>query len=224
MILKNPCNGFKPGGTKAKEKTPLTREQQVQLVDAAKDEYLELFVLLCLYAGLRREEALGLCWEHIHLDSTPYLDVRATLTCIGNSDGLHSPNLKSPSARRSIPLPPVLAQALRLVRPVDGKGYVITAKKSNNWLPYATFRRNWKTICDKVDFKVHPHLLRHTYITELCASGLDIRKIQYLAGHSNPQMTLKVYTHVTQNKPHELISAIEGAFPAPKLGGNFGVK
>lgn len=46
-----------------------------------------------------------------------------------------------------------------------------------------------------LDFHVTPHLLRHTYITRLFESGLDIKEIQYLAGHTTVDMTLRVYTH-----------------------------
>ena len=46
-----------------------------------------------------------------------------------------------------------------------------------------------------LDFHVHPHQLRHTYITRLFESGLDIKEIQYLAGHATVNMTLRVYTH-----------------------------
>ena len=35
-----------------------------------------------------------------------------------------------------------------------------------------------------LDFHVTPHQLRHTYITRLFESGLDIKEIQYLAGHT----------------------------------------
>jgi integrase len=100
-------------------------------------------------------------------------------------------------------------------------GQMTTAK---NLLPYSSFRREWDLICKKAKLDVHPHLLRHTYITELCASGIDIKKVQYLAGHSTPEMTLKIYAHVIQNRPHELIEAIEGTFPLQALGVNFGVK
>ena len=46
-----------------------------------------------------------------------------------------------------------------------------------------------------LDFHVHPHQLRHTYITRLFESVLDIKEIQYLAGHATVNMTLRVYTH-----------------------------
>ena len=46
-----------------------------------------------------------------------------------------------------------------------------------------------------VDFDVHPHLLRHTCITRWFESGLDIKEVQYLAGHADPSITLGIYTH-----------------------------
>lgn len=39
------------------------------------------------------------------------------------------------------------------------------------------------------------HILRHTYITRLFEAGLDVKEIQYLAGHNTMDMTLSVYTH-----------------------------
>ena len=42
---------------------------------------------------------------------------------------------------------------------------------------------------------IHFYDLRHTYITRLFESGLDIKEIQYLAGHTTVDMTLRVYTH-----------------------------
>ena len=63
--------------------------------------------------------------------------------------------------------------------------------------------RNSK-IVRSLDFHVTPHQLRHTYITRLFESGLDIKEIQYLAGHTTIDMTLRVYTHYQ----HPVIFAI----------------
>ena len=46
-----------------------------------------------------------------------------------------------------------------------------------------------------IDFSVHPHQLRHTCITRWFRSGLDLKEVQYLAGHASIEMTLRVYTH-----------------------------
>jgi hypothetical protein len=40
--------------------------------------------------------------------------------------------------------------------------------------------------------------LRHTYVTQLFEAGLDIKQVQYLAGHSTPEITLRIYTHYRQ--------------------------
>lgn len=207
---------------KAEEKKPLSTRQQQELVLACRGEKLELFTLLCLYAGLRRGEALGLCWEHVHLGRTSYIDVRASVSYAEVGKKQYSPNLKSEAARRTIPVPHVLEQALRGQR--QESGFVLRGEKTGKWLPESSYQRYWKDITKKVPFHVHPHLLRHTYITELCASGMDIKKIQYLAGHADPRVTLKIYAHVKENKPEELISAIRGAFKRPMLGVKLGVK
>ncbi len=43
--------------------------------------------------------------------------------------------------------------------------------------------------------KVTPHVLRHTFCTNMQRAGLDIKSLQYLMGHSNASITLNVYTH-----------------------------
>ena len=48
---------------------------------------------------------------------------------------------------------------------------------------------------DLPDTHISAHILRHTYITSMFEAGLDIKEIQYLAGHSTVDMTLRVYTH-----------------------------
>ena len=45
------------------------------------------------------------------------------------------------------------------------------------------------------DRHITAHILRHTYITRLFEAGLDLKEIQYLAGHSTVEMTLRVYAH-----------------------------
>ena len=43
--------------------------------------------------------------------------------------------------------------------------------------------------------KVTPHVLRHTFCTELISAGMEISSVSYLMGHSNASTTLSVYTH-----------------------------
>lgn len=256
LVEKNPCRNKKAGGEKAKVKTPLTREQQDALCEAVQGARAELFVLLCLYAGLRREEALGLLWSNVRLDvDTPYIDVRHTVTFEDGNKPVHSKDLKSDAAYRSIPIPPKLIDALKAARAKTESIFVVPAMNTGGAMSHTAFRRMWDIVNgystperekneegkwvikkDKdnktvkrfvpgvVGFHVEPHVLRHTYITELCASGLDVKKVQYLAGHATVQMTLNTYAHVTQNKPEQLAPAIITAFSAGNNAGNESAK
>ena len=42
--------------------------------------------------------------------------------------------------------------------------------------------------------KCTPHVLRHTFCTRCISSGMDVKSVQYLMGHSDASTTLNVYT------------------------------
>ena len=63
-----------------------------------------------------------------------------------------------------------------------------------------------------IDFDVTPHILRHTYITNLLLAGVDIKTAQYLAGHERAKITLDIYAHLTYNRPEEILEKVNAAF------------
>ena len=72
-------------------------------------------------------------------------------------------------------------------------------------------QKNRPDLIYTIDFDVTPHLLRHTYITNLLYAGVDPKTVQYLAGHENSKTTMDIYARVKYNKPEELFAVVNGA-------------
>lgn len=70
LIMRSPVSSaLKAGGETAKEKVPLTPEQSQRLLDATAGTRAYPAVAIMLGAGLRKEEAIGLMWEDVDLES-----------------------------------------------------------------------------------------------------------------------------------------------------------
>ena len=145
VIKASPCVDFKAGGKKPAEKDALTAAQQKTLLDTVRGLPIEGFVLLGLYSGLRREEILALKWDCIELEGdAPHLKVRRALRWEHNRPNV-SEQLKSPAARREVPLPSVLVDWLRPLQPEDKSGFLFTDSNGEPWTE-TIFRNSWRAI------------------------------------------------------------------------------
>lgn len=135
----------KGGGVPQKDKTALSDEQVARLLDAIRGLPPYVFVMLGLYAGLRREEILALQWDSVYLDTdAPYLTVRRAWHTEHNRPVILT-ELKTKAAERNIPLPDCLAECLREAKANSISEYVVS-NRDGNPLSYTQFKRLWQYI------------------------------------------------------------------------------
>ena len=238
----------KGGGVPQEERQALTDEQVERLLDAIRGLLPYVFVMLGLYAGLRREEILALQWDSVYLDmDAPYLTVRRAWHTEHNRPVILT-ELKTKAAERNIPLPDCLAECLKEAKKKSTSDYVV-ANRDGEPLSYTQFKRLWQYIVTRsvkersyyryedgkrvkhtvkpvlgekaahngkvvysLDFDVTPHMLRHTYITNLIHSSVDPKTVQYLAGHESSRITMDIYAKVKYNRPDQLAGILDSAF------------
>lgn len=247
IIPTNPCPQMHNGGKAPGKKNALTDEQVNTLLEAVRDTRVYIFCMIGLYAGLRQEEILGLKWDCVCLDAVPRIIVKRVIRHEHNRPVL-SDTLKTPAARRIIPIPSVLADCLLAERKKSLSEFVVP-NTTGGPLTASQARKLWvlvdrRTVGERtyyryvdgvktphtveaaqgaeakrgkfqytIDFDVTPHVLRHTYITNLLLQGVDIKTVQYLAGHEKSKTTLDIYAHLTYNKPEQIIDKVRTAFP-----------
>ena len=133
------------GGVPQEERQALTDEQAERLLDAIRGLPPYVFVMIGLYAGLRREEILALQWDSVYLDTdTPYLTVRRAWHTEHNRPVILT-ELKTKAAERNIPLPVCLAECLKAAKATSTSDYVV-ANRDGEPLSYTQFKRLWQYI------------------------------------------------------------------------------
>ena len=82
----------------------------------------------------------------------------------------------------------------------NNENYLFTNSKGGN-LTDRGVRYIIDKIMNKLSIKVHvtPHVIRHTFATDMLNNGCDIRIVQELLGHSSLKTT-EIYTHVTNER------------------------
>lgn len=155
-----------------------------------------LALLIALETGARIGEVLALTPGSIHL-TDGIIDIKKSYS--RKTKEITDP--KTESSVRSINISEHLCDAI--ARHING-----LHEDEHFFLPIGFFAHcdALDKLKEELDLKrdVTVHGLRHTHVSVLYANGIDIAYISKRLGHSNIAMTLKIYTHLLQEKENNL--------------------
>lgn len=158
---------------------------------------------LAVRLGLRRGELLGLRWRDIDFDRN-IIRVRQQVTRDDTGYRISS-TLKTPAARRDLPLEDDIAAILHHLKAAlgpraDVKDLVFPDKDGNERDPQS-ITRNFARLVKRLglgDF--HLHDLRHTAVTRWRTAGVDLEVAAALAGHEKADITANVYSDADMDR------------------------
>lgn len=173
VITHNPIADYTyKSKTETKSKLRILNENDIErLLDYYHEKNKEVWIILCLmrYCGLRKSEALGVCWKDI---SNNELSINSQYLRL--SDGTHNLcPLKTKNSYRTIPIPVKLHNALK-----EYERYRPIFNKNNRLTSLTNINRRINAVVPNHT----PHDFRHTYATKLLADGIDIRTVASLLG------------------------------------------
>lgn len=127
LILEDPTEGLSSRGGQPKKDLPALTDKQVDtLLATVSGLRVETFVMIGVYAGLRREEILALQWDCVHLDVPhPYIEIRRTWH-ISHNQPLITDLTKTEAGRRNVPIPSMLVDQLHTEKAKNKSDYVVS--------------------------------------------------------------------------------------------------
>lgn len=183
-----------------------------------------LAAMLMLFAGLRKGEVAAFNLDTDVDMKAGTLTVSRAVSYVVNQGETKTP--KSAAGLRTIPIAPPLMPFLS-----DSSGFALSRQSTTPISlqalngAFSSFliscelilnnhtsrqrpsnRDNWKT----VSFRCHD--LRHTYATMLYDAGVDVKTAQRWLGHASPELTMRLYTHLSTSREAKSTAAAEAYF------------
>lgn len=219
-IPKNPANYCILPKEKSKDIQPLSDEQVVSLLAAAKGSDIEYAITVCLFAGLRISEVLGLTWDCVDQDnSIIIINKQLASSKHRNTEFFGTP--KS-GLSRNVKAARTVMEALKEQRIKQSKQRLKAGERWQNehnlvftrdngkFLAQNTATDRFKAVLDKAGLSnIRFHDLRHTYAVNSIRAGDDIKTLQGNLGHASAAFTLDRYGHFTERMKQDSASRME---------------
>lgn len=221
-IKENPCKNAALPKIPQVEHKMFTIEQAKKFLDVLDSPETPIkykaFFQLALFGGFRRGEILGLEWKDIDFD-TGVIHIRRTVH-YSKELGYYDTEPKSKRSVRALTLPDNVIFTIRQLyneqlsqRFKLGDKWHDTSRLFTTWdghqmhgaTPFA-----WLTkVCKQNDLpKVNLHSFRHLNASLLISSGVDVKTVQSVLGHSQASTTLDIYAAAFQDREAQALGAV----------------
>ncbi len=207
IIYYNPVNAVFFPKYVAKERRPLTNDENILTELDIFTDRERAFIMLLKYTGIRRAEALALTKSDFNIPEAT-LCVSKALEFDGNKAYLKSTKNGS---TRYIPLPTNILGFISYYLTNLKTELLFTNLTSDGYMTHRGYYRMWEAITNKLEAEaakqnrvvgkdLSAHIFRHNYACMLMYASVDMKERQYLLGHKTIAMTMNVYTHIETSK------------------------
>ena len=225
IIQANPCSAAELPRSEKHEIKPLTDKEIPLFLEAMKGDSMENAFALCLFAGLREGECLGLSWKQVDF-AKGRITISQQLQKEKKKGAAYyiAPFTKS-NKPRTIEPPAIAFEYLRNEKRRQNENRLMFAADWKNpdnlvftnalgeCLKFATFYGHFKRIAASIGRPdARPHDLRHTAATVAIASGADVKSVQDLLGHATASFTLNVYAHTSDQMMKDTAARVQGYY------------
>lgn len=199
----------------------LTKEELrefLKLAQTATLSYFSPLVHLMSYTGLRQGEALALKWSDIDFENKK-ITVDKTAARIKEKQTLQTPKTKN--SKRVISIDPTTLSILKSWKKdqikiyfkngkhFEGDDNFIFTNQRGDWVHIHNFIPYFKRFVTDHKLKpITPHGLRHTHASLLFSAGVEPKNISDRLGHSTVQITLDLYTHITEEQRTDTVEKL----------------
>ena len=188
--------------------TPTELDRLINSADGSNEKSLRDRAILELFfsTGLRVSE---LCALDADIDLT-----RDELSVRGKGDKVRVVFLSDTAkdaVRTYLKVRKDMGEALFVNMPIQSKSKEASKGRIPARLTPRSIERMIKIYATKAGImkKVTPHVLRHSFATDLLSNGADIRSVQQLLGHASINTT-QIYTHVTDSHLRDVHKKFHG--------------
>ena len=210
VILRNPAAGAMVPKAVSKPRQILTREQMDAFLAAVEqNEVWRDFFYTELTTGLRRGEICGLKWEDFDEASGTLKVRRAVHQEKGGK--LTTWDTKTAAGTRTIILPPSTAALLRERQKSALTDWIFPnpLRPEQPTRPDTAYDRMKALLKEAGLPSIRFHDLRHTFATHALTSGVDVKTLSGILGHTRSAFTLDTYTHTTGDMQKRAAEIVE---------------